>query len=56
MSVCLFMGLCVSALFVGPKCALNLDGETSMFTFIISLTSCKSLRRCLGLLAGFIGL
>ncbi len=33
--VCLFMGLCVSAGFVGPKCVLNLDGETSMFTFII---------------------
>lgn len=35
--LCLFMSLCVSAVFVGPKCVLNLDEETSMFTFIIFL-------------------
>lgn len=32
--VCLFMGLCASAVFVGPKCVLNLDRETSMCTVI----------------------
>lgn len=34
-AVCLFMGLCVSVLFVGPKCVLNPDGDTSIFTLII---------------------